>query len=139
MPYLQPDADVGLQPRFEVRPWREHRNLLPATIVCGPVEWENTDQSVADSISLSMVKGTRYVEMHNTLENRVVSTEEPSDPLISTDSTPFPTLSCIFIAEMCIRCSLEDVYAWKQPGATITPSTVRGVIQAIKMHNTLQD
>jgi hypothetical protein len=47
MSYLEPDADVGLQPRFEIRPWREHRNLLPATIVCGPVEWENTDQSVA--------------------------------------------------------------------------------------------
>lgn len=46
MSYLEPDADAGRQPGFAIRPWREHRNLLPAVVICGPVEWQNTDVSV---------------------------------------------------------------------------------------------
>ena len=43
--YLEPDADVGRQPEFSVRPLRAYRDLLPAVIVCGPVRWQNTDLS----------------------------------------------------------------------------------------------
>lgn len=44
--YLEPDADVGRQPEFALRPLRAYSNLLPAVIVCGPVRWQNTDLSV---------------------------------------------------------------------------------------------
>lgn len=46
MSYLEPDADAGRQPGFAICPWREHQDLLPAVIVCGPVQWLNPDLDV---------------------------------------------------------------------------------------------
>jgi hypothetical protein len=46
MSYLEPDAHVGRLPGFTSHPRREYRNLLPTTVVCGPVEWQNTDRFV---------------------------------------------------------------------------------------------
>ena len=43
--YLEPDADIGRQPEFAMRPLRAYRDLLPAVIVCGPIQWQNTDFS----------------------------------------------------------------------------------------------
>jgi hypothetical protein len=44
--YLGPDANPNEQPEF-VLPCREYRSRLPETVVCGPVEWQNTDWHVA--------------------------------------------------------------------------------------------
>jgi hypothetical protein len=47
MCYLETGAHVGRLPGFTSQPRREYKNLLPAAVVCGPVEWPNTDLFVA--------------------------------------------------------------------------------------------
>lgn len=52
--YFQPDADPCQQPDFSLRPRRTHKDLLPTTLVCGPVAWLNYDTNCWDKDKLEI-------------------------------------------------------------------------------------